>query len=274
MNSGSPPPLTLEQLCAAFRDLGLSRGDSVLVHSACSSLGPVEGRADTILDALLAVLGPGGNLMLPTFNYTRPLPEPHFDPLLTPARTGILPELGRKRPGAVRSLHPTHSVAVIGPDAESLTRDHLKVRAFGVGSPIDRIAERGGKVLLIGVGHTSNSVVHIAEEYAELPKVSSYDPLPYIKLLLPDGRVIEHLLDTSPSCSLGFGGVEYALRRHAEIRDGRLGSGRLQLMAGRDVIRRAVDMMGEKADVLLCTREGCKPCAGARKRLREQGRME
>jgi hypothetical protein len=53
MNGGSPPPLTLERLCTAFRDLGLSCGDSVLVHSACSSFGLVEGRAVTILNAPL-----------------------------------------------------------------------------------------------------------------------------------------------------------------------------------------------------------------------------
>ncbi|NUQ65370.1 MAG: AAC(3) family N-acetyltransferase [Pirellulales bacterium] len=265
--------LTREQLCTAFRAVGLAVGDSVIVHSACSTLDPVEGGAETILDALLAILGPEGNLMLPTFNYTRPLPEPYFDPARTPGRTGILPETGRRRPGAVRSLHPTHSVTVIGPDAEALTRDHLMVRAFGVGSPIDRLTRRGGKVLLLGVGHTSNSLVHLAEEYAGIPKASWYDPLPYIKLLLPDGRVISHLPDTSPSCSSAFGGAEYALRRHGEIRDFRLGSCKLQLMAGQDVIRRVAETLAEKPDVLLCTNAGCRPCAGARQALREQGRI-
>jgi hypothetical protein len=107
-----------------------------------SSFGRVEGGADSVLDAILEVIGPKGNLMLPTFNYTRPIPEPYFDPAATPGHTGAIPEAGRKRAGAVRSLHPSHSVAVIGPDAVELTRDHLKVRALGIGSPIDRLAQR------------------------------------------------------------------------------------------------------------------------------------
>ena len=265
--------VTQAELLAVFRDVGLSEGDSVIVHSSLRSIGPVEGGADAVLDALLATIGTRGNLMLPTFNYSRPLPEPYFDPASTPGQTGILPEIGRKRPGAVRSLHPTHSVAVLGPDADALTRDHLAVRAFGVGSPIDRLAQRGGKVLLVGVGHTSNSMIHVAEEYAGIPKASWYDPLPHIKLRLPDGSVIAHLLDTSPSCSAAFGGAEYALRRYGEIRDIRLNSCMLQLMAGQDVIRRVVAVIEEKPDVLLCTSAACRPCTQARRRLREQGRI-
>src|ERR1051325_3552325 len=176
-------PITKAQLARAFRDLGLVAGDSLIVHSSFRSIAPVEGGPMGLIEALLEVIGPGGNLMLPTFNYTRPIPEPYFDPETTPGRTGIIPESGRKHPAAVRSLHPSHSVAVIGPAAEELTRDHLKVRAFGIGSPIDRLAQKGGMVLLLGVGHISNSLIHIAEEYAGVPKVSVYpEPLPFFKI--------------------------------------------------------------------------------------------
>ncbi len=264
---------TKNRLVAAFREIGLVSGDGVIVHSACSSLGAVEGGADAVIDALLEAVGPKGNLMLPTFNYTRPLPEPYYDPAETPGRTGILSEIGRQRPGALRSLHPTHSVAVIGPEAERLTRDHLACRAFGMGSPIDRMAAMDGKVLLIGVGQIANSTIHIAEEYAGIPKVSWYDPLPKAKVRLPDGRVIEHTLDSSCSCSAAFGGAEGALRRYGEIRDLRAGNGSLQLMRGSDVIRRVRSLLTEKADSLLCTAPGCKPCSGARALLRQRGRL-
>lgn len=269
-------PVTRAQLAQAFRDLGLAPGDSLIVHSSLSSLGHVEGGADAVLDALLEVIGRTGNLMLPTFNYTRPIPEPYFDPAATPARTGIIPETGRSRPGAVRSLHPSHSVAVIGPRAEELTCDHLAVRAFGIGSPIDRLARSGGKVLLLGVGHTSNSLIHVAEEYAGVPKVSVYaDPLPVFKVKMPDGTVRGHPLDTSPSCSSAFGGAEYVLRRHGLIRDLRnLGPCKMQLMPARETIRRVAEIIREKPDVLLCTYPGCRPCTGARKNLAAGGLLK
>lgn len=266
-------PIARKELVGAFRAVGVKPGDSLLVHSSFRALRPVEGGPEAVIDALLEAIGPGGNLMLPTFTYTRPIPEPHFDPDQTPCRTGIIPELGRRRSGAIRSLHPAHSVAVIGPQAETLTRDHLGFRSLGVGSPIDRLAQTGGKVMLVGVGHTSNSLIHIAEEHAEIPKTSWYDELPTFKIRMPDGRIVRHLLDTSPSCSAAFGGAEYALRKNNEIADIQLGGCKIQLMRGADVLRRVLAILEDKPDVLLCTWPGCKPCVGARRQLRQQGRL-
>lgn len=266
-------PLTRGEIVEALRGVGVEPGSSLIVHSSCRSLGPVEGGAETVVDALLEAVGPEGDLMLPTFNYSMPLPDPHYDPATTPCRTGIIPELGRRRPEAVRSLHPTHSVAAIGPNAEELTRDHLEGRAFGVGSPVDRLASMGGFVLLMGVGHVTNSTVHVAEERAALPKAGRLGPPRIAKVLLPDGRVIEHALDTSPSCSSGFGGAEYLLRRHGEIRDWRLRRCKLQLMRAADVIRRVQEAIAEKADVLLCAYPECLGCEGTRENLRKQGRL-
>ena len=265
--------LSVNDLISVFSEIGLQKGDSLIIHSSLRSLGRVEKGADGVLDALLEVIGPAGNLMLPTFNYTRPLPEPYYDPKNTPGRTGIISETGRKRPDAVRSLHPTHSVAVIGPDARQLTDGHLQTRAFGKNSPIDRLVKAGGKVLLLGVAHTSNSTVHIGEEYADIPKGSWYEPLPMIKVLMPDGKIIEHQLDTSPSCSTAFNAVEYCLRQHNEINDLRVGAAKIQLVSGKAVIQRVMEMIDNKADILLCCWPGCKPCVSARKQLKAAGRM-
>jgi len=274
MSSLSSASVTHEQLVEVFKALGLRCGNSLVIHSSLSSLGQVAGGADTVLDALLEVIGPTGNLMLPAFNYTRPLPEPYFDPAATPGRTGIINEVGRRRPGAVRSLHPTHSVAVIGPDAPALTRDHMAYRAFGVGSPLDRLAQMDGKILLLGVGHVSNSMIHIAEEYARVPKVSVYpDPVPCAKILMPDGSIHQHPLDSSPSCSTAFGAAEYGLRLHGEINDMRLGTCKLQLMSGQALIRRVKEMIDQKADILLCACPQCRPCSGVRANLSAAGRI-
>lgn len=271
MTSPTPSPLTRAQLCIMFSEVGLSRGDSVLVHSACSTLGPVDGGADTVLDALLEVIGAEGNLMLPTFNYTRPLPEPYFDPTETAGLTGVLAELGRKRPGAVRSLHPAHSVAVIGPDADALTRDHHTLQSFGVGSPIDRLAQTGGKVLLVGVGHVSNSTIHVAEEHAGIPKTFWCDPPPWVKVRTLTGQMLSVQLDSSASCSAAFGAAEGILRKYGEIRDLRQGNCKLQLMSGKAVLQRVAALLQEKPDHLLCTWAGCKPCVGARAALQSMG---
>lgn len=259
--------LTKEKLVTAWRALGLRAGDDLLVHSALRSLGAIEGGADAVLDSLLEVLAPDGNLMLPAFNYSRPLPQPYFDPKSTPARTGILPERGRLRPGAKRSLHPTHSVAVIGPDASALTENHLETRAFGIGSPIDLLAQRGGKVLLLGVAQMSNSTIHIAEEHAHIPKAAVYNPLPGVGVLRPDGSVIEHRLDSSPSCSAAFEAVAWTLRKNGAIQDGRAADAMIQVMKGADVLEIIGQLLAAQPNALLCNNSDCATCPGTRVNL-------
>jgi aminoglycoside 3-N-acetyltransferase len=261
--------ITRIQLEQVFRELGLEAGDSVIVHSSYRSLGDVEGGPAAVVQALLNALGDSGNLMVPTFNYAVPLPEPYFDPAATQGRTGIITEEARRWPDALRSLHPTHSVSVIGPDARELTRDHLCGRAVGPGSPIDRLAGRGGKVLLLGVQHVANTTVHVGEEHAGVPKSPWAFGLPHIKVLMPDGKITTHQVDTSTSCSTAFGAAEYPLRKKGVIRDARLNSCKMQLMLGRDVIDCVGEIIRDKPDILMCANPGCVPCAGARKSLGE-----
>ncbi len=264
--AGSPiaapsSPHTSQDVIGALAQMGIQSGDHVLLHSSYRSLGAVEGGPEAVLNAFLELIGPGGNLMLPTFNYTSPLPEPCYDPALTPCRTGVLCELGRSK--GLRSLHPTHSVAVIGPDAEELTKGHLQGRAFGPGSPIDRMARRGGKILLLGVGQVANSTIHVGEEYAMIPKSTARtDALPPVKVRIPTGELIEHKLDSSPSCSAAFGGLEAFLREHDEIVDGRLGACLIQSMSGMAVLSRTENLLRKNPRALLCRNPQCGSCRG------------
>lgn len=233
-------------------------------------MGWVEGGATTVVDALLESLGPAGNLMLPTFNYTHPLPRPCFDPAQTPCRTGAIPETARKQQHAVRSVHPTHSVVVFGPRADELTSGHLETRAFGVGSPLDRLLDLGGKILLLGVGHTSNSALHVVEEHAGRPKVPWSVELPEIKIRLPGGEMINHRIDTSPSCSTGFGDAEATLRAADAIQDVRVADARGQLVDGRSLRDAMLERILREPEALLCNRPDCVCCNGTRRLLKER----
>jgi aminoglycoside 3-N-acetyltransferase len=262
--------LTQKELVKSFTAGGVRRGDSLVIHSSLKALGKVAGGADTIIDALQETVGPSGNLLFPTFNYTQPLPLPFYDPEETPARTGMLNEAARKRKGALRSLHPTHSAAVIGPDAYAIVKDHLAVRAFGVGSPIDILAQRGGKILLIGVGQVSNTTIHIAEEHAKIPKVSWYDPLPTLTIRTNSGAFIKHQLDDSPSCSAAFESAEYVLHKKNLITYFRINGCQCRLMSGSALITEITALLARDPTALLCNWEHCIPCMGTRKILEDQ----
>jgi aminoglycoside 3-N-acetyltransferase len=166
--------ITQTQLREGFAALGVPQGGKVLVHSSLRSLGQVEGGADAVIDSLLAVLGPAGTLLVPTLTGSEelsPQKPPIFDPARTPTWTGIIPETLRRRPAAIRSLHPTHSAAAIGADAAMLLGGHARsVTPCDEWSPYGELARReDGYILLIGVTHSSNTTFHHVEEVGGLP---------------------------------------------------------------------------------------------------------
>jgi aminoglycoside 3-N-acetyltransferase len=176
-------PHTVTSLGADLRALGLAPGDVVLVHSSLRSLGFVAGGPQAVVQALLEVCGPGGTVVVPTHTpdntdpagWSRPpVPPawwpilrdetPGFDPARTPSRwMGALAETVRTWPGAVRSEHPQVSFAALGPDAAEIVRDHRPAHALGERSPLGAVHRLGGKVLLLGCGHDSNTSLHLAE---------------------------------------------------------------------------------------------------------------
>lgn len=258
--------LTKAQIKDTLFIMGLRPGHHLWVHSSLRSVGPIEGGPDGLLDAFLEVCGSEGTLALPAFNYRRYLPLPHFDARTTPGRTGALTEIFRQRPETLRSLHPTHSLSAQGKRAPEFLADHYKFPAFGIGSPLDRLAQAGAYVLLLGVTHLANSCIHIGEARAGRKKFYWEEgPLPIVNMLMPDGRVIPHQLDCSASCSMAFNAIEYPMRRKNLITDLTLGEALCFLMKGRDVIDTVVEMISKEPDALLCNRPTCRPCLMGRR---------
>ncbi|MDP6776995.1 MAG: AAC(3) family N-acetyltransferase [Candidatus Latescibacteria bacterium] len=143
-----------------LKGLGLERGMDVMVHSSLSAIGYVEGGADTVISALLSVIGAGGTLVMPSFNHGG---AAVFNPLATRTTNGAIPDAFWRRPNAVRSLHPTHPVAAVGPGAKALCSGHIESGVWTADSPLGCFVRGGGFILSIGVGHEASTVTHVAE---------------------------------------------------------------------------------------------------------------
>jgi aminoglycoside 3-N-acetyltransferase len=234
-----------------------------VMHSSLSSLGHVEGGADAVIDAILQVIGPDGTLMVPTFNHWV---IEIFDPKSTPGLSGLITERLRQYPGAVRSLHPTHSVATLGKRAHEFIQGHEEVGALRRDSPLDRLAKAGGYTLLLGVKHDRNSMIHVGEAWAE-PWYLGFPFTPndptHAKILT-DGGVRTMPLTRQPGCSIAFNSLELPLRSRRQIRDLRVGRTPCQLIRAQDVIDRTLELIRQSEDTLLCTNPSCFFCSNAR----------
>jgi aminoglycoside 3-N-acetyltransferase len=155
--------LTLENLVNEFEALGLSAWDTLLVHSSYKSLGGVEGGPQTIIDALLAVLGEDGTLIMPTFNFDFCKGRP-WDIRTTPSHMGAITNMVREHPDAKRVFHPIYSFAILGKYADYLTKDRYK-SSYGRNSVFGKLRELDGKIMVIGLRYTdSMTFFHHIEE--------------------------------------------------------------------------------------------------------------
>jgi aminoglycoside 3-N-acetyltransferase len=229
--------------------IGLGPGDRVVVHSSLRAVGL---EANELIDELLAAVGSEGLVVMPTFTYDNET----FTPA-APGRTGALSEAFRRRPEARRSSHPTYSLAALGDGAAELLEGHERVGATAVDSPLDRLAAAGGLVLLLGVGQTANTTVHVGEFRADAP----YLDIPFD----PDWPT--HGYDRFPGCSRAFGVLERPLREQGAIRDGKVGDALAQLVPGAAVIEATVALLRADPAALLCTDPACFRCSRARARL-------
>lgn len=258
----------VDDLAAALRRVGIRRGDSLLVHSGFRRISGFTGTPRDVLESLLAATGLEGNLLMmsmpyrgSSFDHLRA--DPVFDVRRTVSEVGLLTEIFRRRPGVLRSLHPTHPVLALGKDAPWLVRDHETAETpCGRGTPFGKLRELGGKVLFFDVPFgTFTFIHHIEDLLAERLPFAVYreDPLP--------GRVIDDAgtLRVVPTRVFSEEAVrrrrpkvlERRLGRRGLLRRARVGRTRLMLVTCEDATREALAMAeaGEFFHV------GCEPPA-------------
>ena len=174
MTSRDEANVTRDDIERGNREIGLQSGDVALVHSSLSSMGWVEGGAATVIDAFLNVLDPEqGTLVLPTLcqaDGDRRFET--WDIERSPSDVGRITETGRLHPDAIRSDHPTHSVAAIGAQAEEITAGHATAHgrpspwgpaAFGFGSPWQWLYDHDAHYLFLGTSTSCNTLAHFAQ---------------------------------------------------------------------------------------------------------------
>jgi aminoglycoside N3'-acetyltransferase len=183
--------------------LGLDEGPVLLVHSSLKRLGFVEDGPRAVVEALIEVVvrRRDGTLAMPCFSIQDSMRATlasgrSFDVRSTPCTLGAIPEAFRRHPGVLRSVHPTHSIAAMGPLADRIVRDHHRcASSFGKDSPMVRIMESGG--LLAGLGTDLGPVTfyHCLEDLEGDFPLDVYGAEPPLRVTCLDRHGIPHDLE-------------------------------------------------------------------------------
>ena len=253
-------------LVEQLRALGVEEGGVLLVHTSFRAVRPVEGGPAGLIAALREALGPRGTLATPAWTDDDDAP---FDPATTPANPdlGVVPDTFWRMPGVLRSAHP-FAFAAAGPHAARITGDPLPLPPACPESPVGRVHELDGQVLLLGVGHDANTTLHLAEILGGAP----YRRPKHITTRGPDGRPQRVDYGENDHCCQRFALADEWLRGRGLQREGPVGNAHARLFRSRDVVDAAVEQLARDPLLFLHDADaGCEECDDARRSLATPG---
>ena len=242
-----------------LRSLGVEDGGVLLVHTSFRFTRPVEGGPPGLIEALRDALGPSGTLVMPSWSGDDDEP---FDPLRTPASPdlGVVADTFWRLPGVLRSNH-SHAFAAAGPEAARITSDPLPLPPHIPESPVGRVHDLDGQVLLLGVGHDADTTLHLAELLSGVPY-----RVPKYLTVLQDGRPLRIDYEENDHCCRRFVFADEWLRARGLQSEGRVGRAQARLARARDIVGITLEQLARDPLLFLHPPSaGCGECDEARR---------
>lgn len=159
--------ITFDELVSEFKRIGLTTGDVVLIHSSFKSFGGVEGGPQTVIDALILVIGNEGTLIVPRFNFDFSTYGTPWDVRNTPSHMGIISEFVRKDPRSRKVFHPIYPFSIIGKHADELVKHRYK-GGYSKDSIFNQLRVLDAKIIQIDKDYKSTTIIHHVEEMMEV----------------------------------------------------------------------------------------------------------
>jgi aminoglycoside 3-N-acetyltransferase len=249
--------ISIANLTEQLLNIGVQVGGVLVVHTSFRAVRPVQNGPRGLLAGLRAALGEQGTLVMPTMTSGTTVFDPHTTPTLD---MGITSELFWRQPGVLRSTHPGGSFAAQGPHAAYICQPQPLAPPHGIDSPVGRVYQRAGQVLLLGVSHSENTTLHLAESIAKVPYSISHPCL-----VEENGEIKEILIAETDHCCKGFRHMDSWLRGSGKQREGRVGHAEARLCQSHDLVEVAKEQLARNPLVFLCNpSNNCEECNRAR----------
>lgn len=239
----------------ALTDLGIVKGDIIMVHSDIKVFGRIATDAISVMESLVTVLerqvGDDGTIIMPTFTYSFCRREP-FDRASSPSTVGSLTEYFRQQPDVARTLHPLFSVAVRGKHADTIL--DIRKDSFGAGTIFDTLRRLHGKIIFLGASFAEScTFLHHIEQMHRVPYRFMK---PFSGTIIDGNRTYEDTytffvrpLDGSVESDMAR--IEPALRRSGVFREAKVGNGTIALVDSNVLFEVVTRLMDENPYVLL-----------------------
>ena len=235
-----------EALKQRLRRAGIQDTDTLMVHANFAADSGFRGTPSDLVNALVELVGTNGNLLMVSIPFRGSAYEylssgKPFNLKKTISLMGLATEMFRRRPGTLRSFHPTHPVLAVGKDAEWLVAGHEQCLApCGPGTPFDKFAQLKGKILFFDVSFGAITFFHHVEHVFK-------DKLPFpvyherqFAVSAIDARGDAHVIQTltfNPAVPRSAEKLERRMAADGTIRRGRVGNSRFTLVTADDVVR-------------------------------------
>lgn len=243
-------PLTEDMLIEQLAYLGINPGDKVMIHSAGSKIGIIEGGPETFVRAIKRLITPRGLIVMPSFphrsmyeyleNYSM------FDVANTPSKNGAITECFRKSEGVFRSAHPTHPLCAWGKDAEDFVKGHEYCQTpFAEMSPFSKMLAMDIKLFLIGVNLEHVTMTRVIEDIYTDYQIEPYIPNKryIVDVKLSDGEIVK--VTTPCHDPKYFGKERNNMRFYPYLKDkityGQLGHASTWIFSAQDLYKTQID---------------------------------
>lgn len=256
------------EIVQALRNLGLE-STSICLHSSLRSFSERRVIPDEVIRSFLEL---DNTILVPTQSwllYSAPKPESRgfipFNaeddgsiPSSLPSEgfsiasnkvgkaMGALPQTLLQDPKRRRGNHPLASFAALGQKADSLIQDQNFASPL---LPLEKLRQLDGYVMLMGVGLTSATALHLAEQLAGLPGLTRW-------ALLESKEIVECSVT---GCSKGFNSLINALG-HLSQQQTVLGSA-WTLYPLKTLLDDAVEVFLEDPLIATCDVHSCPRCS-------------